>query len=435
MVKNKFKESIKSGTFKVGVMGISTTAGHDCHHNQSYVHVFQRHMQTVMNTANVRFETRNQGMGGLGPLPNTLCVEAIVGNDVDVIVWDYMMMAPRADCSVEFFTRAAQAMPSEPVVLMWQGGVWLPETGKFDGKNVKPKRSNPKQECNRAWMVNYYSGIGAHSADLGVVLHYLAYLGGVRSLENGTDPLFMDPLKGAPTEPDFSEPRYTPYTGQAQGRRRLARHHPGPMFHRIWGLTWAHSYLGLLIDAMHEVANVDHVAPYKRQTNQVKGCDKKFCENVLPKCHITLRPRSSISLPLEDLAEPGHKWQIIDGDGRAKVSAEYGYVDLKMVLSAYPKDGPITLKFNVEHPDLPVTLCEVPCPWGRCKQQRVPMLGNVKIEFDGTVITDFPNVKPFTQKDMCFVVVASALKGEHRLTVTAAGGENNNVIFSHLIHY
>ena len=47
MVKNKFKDSLKSGTFKVGVMGISTTAGHDCHHNQSYVHVFQRHMQVT----------------------------------------------------------------------------------------------------------------------------------------------------------------------------------------------------------------------------------------------------------------------------------------------------------------------------------------------------------------------------------------------------
>lgn len=118
-----------------------------------------------------------------------------------------------------------------------------------------------------------------------------------------------------------------------------------------------------------------------------------------------------------------------------KVSAEYGYVDLKMVLSATPKDGPITLKFDVEHPDRPVTLCEVPCPWGRCKQQRVPMQGNVKIEFDGTVVTNFPNVKPFTTKDTCFVVVAAASKGEHRLTVTPTCGEANNVIFSHLLHY
>ena len=106
-----------------------------------------------------------------------------------------------------------------------------------------------------------------------------------------------------------------------------------------------------------------------------------------------------------------------------------------MVLSGYPGDGPITLKFNVEHADRPVTLCEVPCPWGRCKQQRVPMQGNIKIEFDGKEIKDFPNLKPFTQKDMCFVVVASASEGEHRLSVTATGGENNNVIFSHLIHY
>ena len=137
-----------------------------------------------MNAAGVHFETRNQGMGGLGPLPNTLCVEAIVGDDIDVLVWDYMMMAPRQDCSIEFFSRAAQAMKSQPVVLMWQGGVWLPKEGKFEAKNVKPKKSNGKQECNKAWMVDYYSGIGAHSADLGNVLHYLAYLGKVRGAQD-----------------------------------------------------------------------------------------------------------------------------------------------------------------------------------------------------------------------------------------------------------
>lgn len=250
LLKGKFKQALKTKTLKVGVMGISTTAGHDCYHNQSYVSVFGRHMQTVLNVAGIKIEANNHGMGGMGPVPNTLCVEAIVGNDVDILVWDYMMMAPRGDCSVEFFTRAAQSMPSKPVVLMWQGGVWLPETGKFNAKNVQPKKSNDKQSCKGKWMVDAYASIGAHSADLARVLHYLAYLGNVKALEKGTDPLFMDPLKGTMPAQNFDEPPFEPFlmgAGASGGsnRRRLARHHPGPMFHRIWGLTWTHAYLGV----------------------------------------------------------------------------------------------------------------------------------------------------------------------------------------------
>ena len=74
-MKNKFKDSLKSGTFKVGVMGISTTAGHDCHHNQSYVHVFQRHMQVTSSSADDRRRvstgSRNAGNIVTNALPKT----------------------------------------------------------------------------------------------------------------------------------------------------------------------------------------------------------------------------------------------------------------------------------------------------------------------------------------------------------------------------
>lgn len=134
---------------------------HDNHFNQSYSKVFERHLGAVLAAGGVGLEVRNHAVGGFGVTPAThLCVHTMVGKDLDVLAWDYQMMAPRSDCLVEHFARAALHMPSQPALLFWQGGVWLPKDGKFSEANVKPVRSNLKQTCGNKWIVDAYAGIG-----------------------------------------------------------------------------------------------------------------------------------------------------------------------------------------------------------------------------------------------------------------------------------
>ena len=93
-----------------------------------------------------------------------------------------------------------------------------------------------------------------------------------------------------------------------QRRRRLARHHPGPALHRLWGLTWAHAYLGLLMEGLEggggdkataAAAAVVALAKQKQPAAiKVKGCKPEYCKDVVPVCATTLLPRvEAVTLP------------------------------------------------------------------------------------------------------------------------------------------
>ena len=118
----------------------------------------------------------------------------MVGKDLDLLTWDFQMIAARRLHRRELRPRGPQR--ADALALMfWQGGVWLPKKGSFDPSNVKPVK-NTKQACGGKWMVDWYGDMGAHYGDLASVLQYLRYKGNYAPLAEGTDPMFMDPLKG-----------------------------------------------------------------------------------------------------------------------------------------------------------------------------------------------------------------------------------------------
>lgn len=271
--------------------------------------------------------------------------------------------------------------------------------------------------------------------DLAAVLQYLRYLGDVDYLKEGTDPLYGDPEKGTLPKPDFDEPA-RPWGD----RRRLARHHPGPTLHRVWGLVWSHAYLGVL---MHALAHGTPEAQHHRVFFPPKGCVAKYCDKVTPVCATDMLPRSPTAPKLTDLAREGHRWDLIDVDGRKPEADRFGYVDLKMGLSGSSESGELVFDFTTEHDNMPVSICQVPCPWGRCKKGRAVLEGNVQFELDGSHLNekDFPAVdkpgefQPLVNKGTCFVIAKSIPKGNHalKITVTAPGGDA--VVVSHLIHF
>ena len=309
---------------------------------------------------------------------------------------------------------------------------------RFNANNVKPITSNSKQSC-KGWIVSNYASIGAHYGDFAAVLHYLRYKGHMPELEKGTDPLFLDPTKGNKPAPDFDEP--PPY--QEPGRRRLARHHGGPLLNRMWGLAWAHAYLGVLAEAMREVVQQD-ARLVKRKEPPVRGCQKSLCETQMPVCSTTVEPRviTDPQMALESLAVPGHRWSIAELENRQGLIDKFGYVDRKIQLSADSAKGPITFKFTTKTKDMPIVMCEVPCAWGRCKGGRVPLLGNSKFQLDGRDLGNSDlmasgngKLKDLLAKDTCMVLSSSVPAGEHHLIVESTAGPGKPIAISHLIYY
>ena len=425
---------------RISQMGISITAGHDIFHNESFSHVFGRHFGAVLRTAGVGLRLRNHAVGGFGTMPSHVCATAMVGDDNDVVAWDYMMMADRGSCAVEHLVRqlalAAPSIAEAPATLWWQGGVWLPTEAPKDYKPPKRPGANAKQSCGGGWVAKAYSGLGSHVGDFGATLQKLRHHG-MAMLQKGTDPLYMDPRKGLPPAADMSEPPLPPGPQTTQARRRLAKHHPGQALHRLWGLVWAHAYLGVLVDALRDGEAAAHGTPSALPKRM--GCVPHLCEDVAPICLTSMTPRAP-AYALEDRLSTTStaSWTLRGEAKRDGVSAHFGYVDSKILLSGTKTDGEVVLKVDVKHGGRPLVACEAPCPWGRCPAGRLPLKPSTAWTIDGDAVAP-PDKAPkehaiFDVKDTCFVVKDALAAGEHAVGITVVKPDGYAGL-THLIHY
>ena len=88
----KFLRSIATGAdFTIAFAGGSYTAGHDCYLWQSYPSIVERAMWGIFAELGVELSVLNRGMGGTGTLPYAFCMEAFVGNDADIVAWEFEM--------------------------------------------------------------------------------------------------------------------------------------------------------------------------------------------------------------------------------------------------------------------------------------------------------------------------------------------------------
>ena len=74
ILERKLLEGIKRGEVRIAQLGISTTAGHDVYHNESFPHVFGRHFGAVLRTEGINLQFRNHAVGGFGSMPSHTCV-------------------------------------------------------------------------------------------------------------------------------------------------------------------------------------------------------------------------------------------------------------------------------------------------------------------------------------------------------------------------
>ena len=199
-LKQKLREAVARAAtggepFKVGVMGPSTTAGHDNYHNQSYSHVFGRHFGAALSVVGGSVTVRNHAVGGVGPMPGSLCAEAMIGGDLDLAVWDYMVVSRPNDCRVEHFTRALASTPGRPVILFFQGHMYV--DSKLSAASLEPPTANLKQTCRGRWIVAEYADsiAGTHWFSPRALLAALRFRARLPLLADGSVSLYADPNK------------------------------------------------------------------------------------------------------------------------------------------------------------------------------------------------------------------------------------------------
>lgn len=74
--------------FVVGMSGHSSAAGHGNHFQQSYTLQVQWILEAVFARLGSRHQSRNFGLGGLGTTQTGMATKAIMGYDMDMLLWD-----------------------------------------------------------------------------------------------------------------------------------------------------------------------------------------------------------------------------------------------------------------------------------------------------------------------------------------------------------
>ena len=121
--------------FVIGVMGTSVTAGHDNFFNESWSMMLGNLLRSPFGAAGMDVEVRNHAIGGNRYETSSYCIEATVGNDVDVIGFEFNMIFHGPADAFEHFLRNALSLSASPPVFLQHLG--------FDADNPEvPERAD-----------------------------------------------------------------------------------------------------------------------------------------------------------------------------------------------------------------------------------------------------------------------------------------------------
>ncbi|CAB9523504.1 expressed unknown protein [Seminavis robusta] len=105
--------------FVFAIAGHSSSAGHGNFERDSYGAVMDRVVAPLFSALGVQLETRSYGMSGKPSAPEmALCQEAILGTDVDVVLWDYALTDNGKVFQLPYWIARAISRKSPPIVLV-----------------------------------------------------------------------------------------------------------------------------------------------------------------------------------------------------------------------------------------------------------------------------------------------------------------------------
>ena len=106
-------------SFKIAFGGYSVTVGRGNYFNQSYPFVLERLLSKPMEKLGIKLDVRNAAIGGVPSFPYGWCFDSFLGDDVDVISWDYSMNeAGGVADGLEAYIRQGLSMKRQPMLIV-----------------------------------------------------------------------------------------------------------------------------------------------------------------------------------------------------------------------------------------------------------------------------------------------------------------------------
>ena len=157
--------------------GSSVTAGHDNLFSQSFSHVLGRTMSPLLDAAGVELIVRNSAMGGTSDMPYSYCAARHLGEDADLVVWEWMMFQGPCDqsgftCSKEIYLRQAFMQCNRAATTLFRYGD--PREPNRDANESSIQDLNMDQVWDEdagfwqdyRWITEKYGSVGAIALDI-----------------------------------------------------------------------------------------------------------------------------------------------------------------------------------------------------------------------------------------------------------------------------
>ena len=106
--------------FKFSFGGYSVTVGRGNYFQQSFPFFMDKKLHTLFQLLGVHLEVKNAAIGGCPSFPYGWCLENFLGNDSDVISWDFSMNEASRDpaMGLEAYIRHASQLPKRPKLIV-----------------------------------------------------------------------------------------------------------------------------------------------------------------------------------------------------------------------------------------------------------------------------------------------------------------------------
>lgn len=418
--------------FTIGVVGTSNAACHDNDLKDCFPLFFRDGIAAAIAPLGVDAVLRNHAMGALNSIVPSLCLDTMIGDDLDVLLIEYLMTdagMPCAGATHEMLARRALQMPKQPVphFVEIEGGrrgfkmdPFTPQTSELDGHY-------------RDQNAHYFRPLREKYADLGV--HHMQMLDGLWN---------VDEL------PEF------------QYEHLFITHHPGPHGHRYLADQLLYYHYAAILVALELVADAPAAfqTPRRRPLPAPVFCGDWCKSDEMPFCLSSFQPRyrrerelmaqrESVSYVgnateclamAAELVPPGtHEWRRVLAPNE-RLNETRGYIDFKLTWQAASGGGERKFVVAVPKGGLgALVVCRAPPPWDRNDVDRTNLTSSADVRFtiDQAVVVPRTDTAPpigtcGSRFDVNCVLLGESLSaGSHTLGIEPIGEKLIDV--SHII--
>ena len=94
--------------------GYSVTVGRGNYFSQSFPFIVEKILQATLQTLlGIPLQVRNAAIGGIPSFPYGFCLSHFLGDDADVVSWDYSMNEGRGSAILESYIRHVATIRKE----------------------------------------------------------------------------------------------------------------------------------------------------------------------------------------------------------------------------------------------------------------------------------------------------------------------------------